>query len=710
MSGGWTMIASLLCVVWFAGALAMLGAGYLAVSLHVAIGQPLGVRMVLTIIAVLTGQYLVGLGLLLLGLFGAPALIAVFLASAAFLWHAMQAPGSRTLVAADLDTLRALFGGPSTAGKAIWLFAVPVCIAWMTIIRAVVSPPMDWDFLTYHGPRAAFWVQEGTLVHGYDAVGSWQVYQAFPIAGDLLSAWSMLLPSGDAAVAPTWIAVWLAIGLVAYATIRCLDGSRLHAALGAAVAVTIPGVFHHMSSGYVDNAVALALLAGTYCFAQAEKTRTPALATAAMVSWALAVAIKFTALPFLALGSLIWAWLHLRDRAHVPIGWTAGGVGLICATALAWPLYLFVTLGNPLYPFWFSLFGVTFAGATEPAREVVEAAEGLSFVQAAVSFFWNGFYREPLLHNGFGPGGLLVVLVGAIGLVSRGLGGRLAFTATTGAALAFLGWILATRINYPGLDEARYIVAALILATISVARLSGRPVSGLLVAVLAVNLVYALPWRWSVLDAVMVPLCLATGVAAAFIWRPKPGRSPWQPAAAFLAVSLITALTIASHAREMYFIGLARDQHFNSGPVAFSASAQAYPIWNAIAEDGPMVVAVTAGTWTRPTHWYVYPLLGSRLQHTLLHVPTGLYYPDERDAATMAEIDRAGRRWLAALEAAGADAVMVYAPDPVERGWIDANPLSFDLVDQSEDGASALFRIRRDGMAAVTPASAEPPQ
>ena len=693
------MSGLLLTLCWFASCLAVLGAGYVGISRIAGHDIPLGLRVVLAIVAVLIGQYLAGLSLLLAGGFGTGALIAIVLAAAGYLGWALRGADIRTVVATDLDTIRGEFRTEAISRRTLWLAAIPAGIGWLTVLRGAVSPPMDWDYFTYHGPRAAFWAREGTLAHGYDAAGSWQVYQAFPIAGDLLSSWPMALTSSDVAVAPTWTAVWLATGLVAYLLIRRLDGSRRNAALGAVAILTIPGAFHHMSSGYVDNAVALALLAGVLCFVEAEASRRPFLATVAMAALAFAVAVKFTALPLLALGAVLWAWLHLRDLARIRPVATVAGVAIVSVTALSWPYHLYATLGNPIYPFWLGIFGHTFTGATAPAREVADTLRSLEFLEASVAFFWNGFYREPLLHNGFGPGGLIAMLAGVLCLCLRAVRGPVTFTACAVGALLFLLWILATRVIYPGVDEVRYIVIAGILAMIALARMPGRWTSGLLVAAIVPNLIYALPWRWSVLDALTVAICLAAGLALALlVLLPRSGRGQVRrPASAFAIASLGAALAIGPAVRDTYFIGLGRDQHFNSGPVAFAPAGSAYPIWNLLADAEPMSVAVAAGTSTLSTHWFIHPLLGRRLQHRLLYLPTGLYYPDERRAASAQDFDRAGQRWLADLETAEVDAVMLHAPDPVERRWIEVNPGSFELLGESADGSSALYRVARDG-------------
>jgi len=89
----------------------------------------------------------------------------------------------------------------------------------------------------------------------------WQFYAAFPIAGNVLTAWSVLLLGSDALVSTTWLGVWLGTGLAGYVAARTIGASVSDAALGAALALTVPAAFHHMGSGSVDKLVAAALMA-----------------------------------------------------------------------------------------------------------------------------------------------------------------------------------------------------------------------------------------------------------------------------------------------------------------------------------------------------------------------------------------------------------------------------------------------------------------
>ncbi|MDP6709599.1 MAG: hypothetical protein QF893_24945 [Alphaproteobacteria bacterium] len=690
------MIDLILLLAWLAGALTVCAACYAGVSAATGPELALRLRLVVTVVVVLVGQYLVGLALLLSGAFGIEALVAVFALAAAYLGWALRSTAARAFVAADLDRVRTTTLAPSLPTRWRKYLAVAAAIAFLYALRATVTPPMDWDFLTYHGPRAAFWVQEGRLTHSYDAVGLWEFYRSLPMAGDMLSAWSMVLVGGDVAIAPTWTCIWLATGMAAHAAVRGLDGAGRHAVLAAAIVLSLPASFHHMSSGYVDNAVLLGLLAGIVCFVEAERAGRFWLATMGLVACALAVALKWTALPFMATSAALWLWLFYRHRREIPIGPTVCGLVLMLATVLIWPLLLWIQNGNPLYPFPIDVFGFEFAGSTASDREWGDPPNPkLGLLKTAHSFFFWGFHANPLFHNGFGPGGLLILLAGSTRLTPMEFRCRPTFTVSLAVGILLLLWMMQTQIENPGLDEARYALFTVSLATIAVACSRARWATGLLTVVLVANLFYALPWRWGGLDFLGVAACVGAGAALAtliwLVWR-RPGRLRATLVVAG-CLSLVVATLMRPYFRADYYSGLAQKRHFNSGPLSFFLSVHAYPIWEKLAEADPLVVAVAAGTRRYPTHWYIYPLLGDRYQHRLVYIPTGLYFPDEREAASPLDIERAGRRWLAELEARAVDVVMLYAPDPIEFRWIAAYPQYFKRIAASGRGDSALYAV-----------------
>ncbi len=652
-------------------------------------------------IALYAAQYALGLGLLLVGAFRPEAA-----------WLAVAAA---VLVPAVI--LLRLGPGRAAAGPAALEFTRPerlmvvaaALVILASVIRSGLMPPIDWDFLTYHGPRAAFWASDGTLFGAYDAPGRWQHYRAFQIAGTLPNAWSMLLTGGDWGVAAIGLMAWVAIGVAGYPLARELGARPAAAVLAALAILTIPACFHHRSSGYADNLVTAAVVTSAAVFVAAERRGSLALAGWGIAAAALAFATKWTALPMAGMAGLVWLWMLWRHGAETRPGSALGAGVAIGAIALAWPAVLAARYGNPVFPFAIPPIGVE--GYDGPLREWRGGVPPpMSIPRAAFALTFDGFCRSRMLHNGVGPGGLAALGAGALALLA---GRRLrspALLAMLAASLVLLLMVLATRVRPPGLDEARYATVPVILMLAALAAHGTAAARAALMAVLALNLVYALPWRWAAIDAAPVGLCLGVvAVLWAVLRIAGPGRrSPLGSAVAACAAGFLLAAALMPVGRGAYLTAAAEGRLFNSGPIAHAETNWAHPIWAWLAERPGLRIAVSAGTKPAPGHWLIYPLFGAHLQHEVIHLRTGLYYPEERAAASPEALAAAGERWVAELTAAGADLVLLYRPDPVEAQWVTARPELFRPVLESVDGGSVLYAVGH-AMAAAEPAPAGGP-
>jgi len=451
-----------------------------------------------------------------------------------------------------------------------------------------------------------------------------------------------------------------------------------------------------MSSGYVDNAIALCFLASLVCFIESEKSARLVFATAGLVGLGVALAIKVSALPYLATGMLLWLWLVYRHRDSASASTIVHSLIIVGMVALLWPLFQTFTNGNPVYPHGLSLLGMDFAGSPGMFRESVGPGHQVfGFYDASVSLFSRGFYSNPLLHNGLGLGGVVALITGGLTLWSRKIERSQAFSLFLAVSLIFLLWVLGTRINYPGLDHGRYILAVPLIAVVAVARIQSPRSKQILLLIFLLSLPYALPWRWSALDFKLVFSCAAAGAAVAltgFLFR-RDRLGILVPAAVGVLTSLLVASALQPSFRADYYAGAAKMLHFNSGPIAHCASAHAYPAWEALAQAKPLRIAVAAGTSPLPTHWYTYPLLGAELHHTLLYVPTYLYYPDELEGISPDVVRDRGFAWLDDLREQSVDVVMVYPPGSVEQQWIAEHPEHFELIAAGDRGESGLYRF-----------------
>lgn len=95
----------------------------------------------------------------------------------------------RRVIRRELRALRAIAALFARTRRGFW-FVLGAALS-IAALRALIIPPLGWDTLTYHGPRAAQWVQSGKFTFD-DGVGPYNYYRHFFSGGEVLMAWAML--------------------------------------------------------------------------------------------------------------------------------------------------------------------------------------------------------------------------------------------------------------------------------------------------------------------------------------------------------------------------------------------------------------------------------------------------------------------------------------------------------------------------------------
>ena len=127
----------------------------------------------------------------------------------------------------------------------------------------------------------------------------------------------------------------------------------------------------------------------------------------------------------------------------------------------------------------------------------------------------------------------------------------------------------------------------------------------------------------------------------------------------------------------------------------------AWPVWERLDSPPSKRIAVTCGWDGRGQSWYLYPLMGSRLQNQLVYVPPTLDggIVDYQDVA---ELNRRVqlRAWLRRLLDSGIDHVVTLQPSPPERlSWIVRLPEVFVPEAGDDAGDTWLYRLDRGAAA-----------
>jgi hypothetical protein len=101
--------------------------------------------------------------------------------------------------------------------------------------------------------------------------------------------------------------------------------------------------------------------------------------------------------------------------------------------------------------------------------------------------------------------------------------------------------------------------------------------------------------------------------------------------------------------------------------------------WRQSDQAPPQTIAFATGFNNHGQNWFIYPLMGRRLQNTVMYVPLNLSDPPGSRAFVRRE-NPVHAEWLRQLQQRKVNAVYVQAPWPIEDGWMREDQERFTLV------------------------------
>lgn len=626
----------------------------------------------------------------------------------------------------DLEAAGALFdrflrspGGPP-------VMIASIAIVGVRTLRGLIAPPLVWDALTYHLVKAGRWVQTGGFAREA-APDAWGYYEYFTPFGDVVWAWAMLPIHGDGLLAAAGLFVWLSVLLGAYCAVRSLGAAERPALLVALVTALTPAVVNFITPGHVEN-ILLALFLLSFVFLHRASTQHgPPDALIAAGGLGLMAGVKFPAIAYLPLGlTLLAVAARSWDRRRRFV------VAAACLFALAIGglpyLRAWTETGSPTYPFSVTIGSHTIfhgnpqlsdvlSGRTVAERSMPADAWLVDlFVPSLEDYFIN---RSQFLN--LGPSGLLLLVLGIFGAGAafRHRRHRPAVCYLTVSAVLAVLAVLPDRVvalrtfwsEVLGRFLTVPIAAAAVLAGVSSHRLTAVGLH----AALVTNLALAIPLGWGPADLramldVSVWMLPFLGILAA-AWRlpAGPASKVTRVVAPILLVAVLWRIGETRNGlRYEYYreasLGITYDAH----RVGWAFS---WPIWQHMDTNRPLRLAVTAG-WDGTGHnWYRYPLLGSRLQNTLLYVPITrdgsiVDYQDAERVKRLADCSA----WLRRLIAHRVEYVVLLPPHSIEADWVQSYPALFRAVASGflvrrfvgdQRGAGSVYRFDQVGARAL---------
>ncbi len=582
----------------------------------------------------------------------------------------------------------------------IALVAVFALAALLTGAKTLLIPPMGWDTLTYHGVKAALWVQQGGPI-SFDAPGGWSIYRLYFGGSEIIPAWVMLPFRSDVLVPFSDWVVCMALGLVAYALARTLGLPRWTAATQAFFLLSIPAI--HRSAGlvYAEPVIALAMLGavlfGTLYF---RGGGAPALALSVALLGVMA-GVKTVAIPLAAAGGavlLVAAWRRGDLRRGPSILRLAVGVAVGAAAVVPWLIQNAAVCGHPLSPLSVRLFGITL-GQSNPAMDWILSDATSAFQWANEWQVLRVLFGTDYINPRLGPLVIPVLLLLPAGLLA--LKGRDRWAAALLGILAFANLAIfyssgMTMVRYTfARSTARFlvplVVVAVVAAPLAFRRGKAQTVCGIVLAVMTLfQLEENLMWGTSGLVARLAPviavLLMLLGLGA--LGLAQEGRR--KALAAVLGLIPLLVLPPLSVLKEETRAGM-----YNDRLLWMHHPFSRYWSWAVAMVDKPgesYRIAITAGPWQTADNWFAYPFFGSRLQNRLAYVPVTATGDAVDFRATKAYFDSGDREaWVRRLREQSFTHVMSFAPDSLELRWLWTDPAMFEVM--AAGPTWGLFRI-----------------
>lgn len=328
-----------------------------------------------TVISWTVGTGILPLGILFIGLAGQARPMAI--------WGMVCAMGVVSWLI-GLTREKPKFSNPLTGVKLHgWLAISLTFVVCVTAAVAAMAPPgtLEWDTLSYHFAVPKTWLRAGRILFlPYDH------HSNFPFTLQL--GYMAMLSAGSEAAAK-WLHTLcgLALSISVYATTRrLLPNSKFAPLVSVATLLGIPMIFWELTVAYVDIATTLftwTSLSVLLVLMQTEGNASPA-SKARMQMLVLsgtlmgcALGTKMTVLVFwgmilagmIGYGFLVRKTQYLTTISHAAI-W--GGLGLLIGSP--WYVKTYLYTGNPVYPYFYQIFGGRYWTAEHAARYAADQA------------------------------------------------------------------------------------------------------------------------------------------------------------------------------------------------------------------------------------------------------------------------------------------------------------------------------------------------
>ena len=575
--------------------------------------------------------------------------------------------------------------------------------AMLTLVRALVLPPLEWDTLVYHGTKAALWAQNGTW-RLFDAPGGWSCSRALSGGGEVFQAFVLLLFKNDFLFGANDFVQWCLLFLAAYVLGRQI-GLDLDAALtGAAYCSFFPVVASMVGGGYVDILYAFAttlVLVFSIAFITEKQVKFLVLAC---LSLSIAGSVKFTALITIIMDGFVIGLFILRNagrRGFPAVKAFSTIIPAIAVLIIPWLIYNAIQIGNP-----FSVVSLKIGDFTLGKDNAMvvwyQNRSGLDAMAYHLSFELPAFlakfdYMVVSPYPDYGPSGLLVLLLFPVGLIRLFVTRRweslfILLHVSSVFLFFFLPSFSAVRIFLVE-TSARFLPPAMIpMVMVGMVGWSEAFRRILLVEMISASIFHIIclfQTQWMPYEyAIVAPLTISSILILLTYRNVVSKRVPraFRGVALLLVVSLPLLSVMPVRNALRYKVAAAS---FFSCPVSRNWVEAA----EALNNGGPPVkIAVTSGIYQIGDNWFPYMFFGPDIKNTITYVPISsdghIVDWDPHNTRSKLGVFQA---WKDRLCCEKVDYVFSFSPRSIELDWMIQHPEDFQPVVCEKN--YGLFRV-----------------
>lgn len=335
--------------------------------------------------------------------------------------------------------------------RGVWLLTLGAgALALGFLSRELPNAVEQVDFMEFHGPAVASWIQEGSL---WDIVSLYPLHTSgyYPNNGDVLLL-SVTLPwRSDFMVRLVDVPYLITLGVALWAAARELGAGRATAHVYALLAVCLPVVVLVAVIAALPDTLMLACFATGVLFLLRHR-RTGLASDLVLAGMALGIALgtKWYGLSAVALLLIVWAvYRFVIERPAIAVRQAAVLGAALIPLGSVWFARNAAATGNPFFPVKLAPGGVTILDAP---RDVNRERYGSTIADYLTDFSALRHDIFPLIYRlMLGPGGIFLaaLVVAAAAVAVRALLARNERTGWDVAAVAALaGAALAIGIAY----------------------------------------------------------------------------------------------------------------------------------------------------------------------------------------------------------------------------------------------------------------------